>query len=93
MARPKRFELLTPRFVAMEALDKHRGKGQQTVRVEHVHVYEGVQAIVGNVQTGVGVQQKPGEQGHAKTITNASEQEMRSPFETVKEPVPQWGHA
>lgn len=31
------------------ALDKHRGKGQQTVRVEHVHVHSGGQAIVGNV--------------------------------------------
>lgn len=33
----------------VHALDKHRGKGQQTVRVEHVHVHEGGQAIVGNV--------------------------------------------
>lgn len=35
------------------ALDKHRGKGQQTVRVEHVHVHSGGQAIVGNVANGV----------------------------------------
>ncbi|TWJ08621.1 hypothetical protein [Altererythrobacter ishigakiensis] len=34
-----------------EALDKHRGKGQQTVTVEHVCVGEGGQAIVGNVET------------------------------------------
>ncbi|MDY8111124.1 hypothetical protein U0C82_18545 [Fulvimarina sp. 2208YS6-2-32] len=33
----------------VHALDKHRGKGQQTVRVEHVNVYDGGQAIVGNV--------------------------------------------
>lgn len=32
------------------ALDKHRGKGQQKVTVEHVHVAAGGQAIVGNVQ-------------------------------------------
>lgn len=31
------------------ALDKHRGKGQQKVTVEHVHVEAGGQAIVGNV--------------------------------------------
>jgi hypothetical protein len=31
------------------ALDKHRGKGQQTVRVEHVHVHSGGQAVIGNV--------------------------------------------
>jgi hypothetical protein len=38
---------LTRSYVALlEALDKHRGKGQQTVRVEHVHVHSGGQAIV-----------------------------------------------
>jgi hypothetical protein len=34
----------------LEALNRHRGKGQQKVTVEHVHVHEGGQAIVGNVQ-------------------------------------------
>ena len=33
----------------IEALAKHRGKGQQKVIVEHVHVYHGGQAIVGQV--------------------------------------------
>ncbi|MBM2294581.1 hypothetical protein JQX09_21910 [Sulfitobacter pseudonitzschiae] len=33
------------------ALDKHRGKGQQKVTVEHVHVAPGGQAIVGNIET------------------------------------------
>jgi hypothetical protein len=36
----------------LAALDKHRGKGQQKVTVEHVHVAAGGQAIVGNVDTG-----------------------------------------
>ena len=36
--------------VLLETLDKHRGKGQQKVTVEHVHVHEGGQAIVGNVE-------------------------------------------
>jgi hypothetical protein len=36
----------------LEALDKHRGKGQQKITVEHVTVEAGGQAIVGNVQTG-----------------------------------------
>jgi hypothetical protein len=31
----------------LEALNRHRGKGQQKVTVEHVHVHEGGQAIVG----------------------------------------------
>jgi hypothetical protein len=36
----------------VEALKKYRGKGQQKVIVEHVHVYQGGQAIVGNVTPG-----------------------------------------
>jgi hypothetical protein len=32
-------------------LDKHRGKGQQKMTVEHVHVNEGGQAIIGNVDS------------------------------------------
>ena len=37
-------------FVAqIEALQKLRGKGGQKMTVEHVHVHEGGQAIVGNV--------------------------------------------
>jgi hypothetical protein len=75
--------------LAMEALDKHRGKGQQKVTVEHVHVHQGGQAIVGNVQTGVGVQPKSKEQPDAKSVTNAPEPEMRSAFETERETMPQ----
>lgn len=37
----------------VEALDKHRGKGQQKITVEHVTVEAGGQAIVGNVQAPV----------------------------------------
>jgi hypothetical protein len=33
------------------ALNRHRGKGQQKVTVEHVHVHAGGPAIVGNVRT------------------------------------------
>ena len=36
---------------ALEALNKHRGKGQQKVTVEHVHVHQGGQAIVGRIHT------------------------------------------
>ena len=73
----------------LEALDRQRGKGQQKVTVEHVHVHQGGQAIVGNVQTGVGVQQKTEEQPHAQAITHALEPEMRSAFEAVGQPVPE----
>ena len=54
-----RVNKLTRTFVAqMEALDKHRGKGQQKITVEHVTVNEGGQAIVGNVE-----QRRAGGQG------------------------------
>lgn len=36
----------------MEALNRYRGKGQQKMTVEHVHVHDGGQAIVGNVEGG-----------------------------------------
>jgi hypothetical protein len=36
----------------LEALNRHRGKGHQKVTVEHVHVHNGRQAIVGNVEGG-----------------------------------------
>lgn len=40
----------------LETLDKHRNKGRQKMTVEHVHVYKGGQAIVGEVtQGGMGV--------------------------------------
>ena len=35
----------------LEALNRHRGKGQQKVTVEHVHVHAGGQAVVGKVET------------------------------------------
>lgn len=46
----------------LAALDKHRGKGQQKVTVEHVHVASGGQAIVGHVEAGPGgkTQETPG---------------------------------
>jgi hypothetical protein len=38
--------------VLLEALNRHRGKGQHKVTVEHVHVHSGGQAIVGAVNPG-----------------------------------------
>jgi hypothetical protein len=54
----------------MEALNRYRGKGQQKMTVEHVHVHEGGQAIVGNVQGGGG-ENKTERQPHAKQVTHA----------------------
>lgn len=38
----------------MAALRKYRSKAGQHVRVEHVHIYEGAQAVVGDVHHGGG---------------------------------------
>src|SRR5262245_1948084 len=37
--------------VLLDTLNRHRGKGQQKVTVEHVHVHAGDQAVVGTVET------------------------------------------
>jgi hypothetical protein len=56
----------------LEALNRHRGKGQQKVTVEHVHVHAGGRAMVGTVETpGGGDQRKSEEQLHAKQIAYA----------------------
>jgi hypothetical protein len=58
----------------LEALNRHRGKGQQKVTVEHVHVHAGGQAIVGAVEhPGGGVPSGNQEQPHAKVIKHAPE--------------------
>ena len=36
-------------MMQMEALNRYRGKGQQKMTVEHVHINSGGQAIIGNV--------------------------------------------
>jgi hypothetical protein len=64
----------------LEALNRHRGKGQQKVTVEHVHVHACGQAVVGIVEApGGGDQAKSKDQPHAKVIADAREPSMRSP--------------
>jgi hypothetical protein len=64
----------------LEALNRHRGKGQQKVTVEHVHVHAGGQAVVGVVSgPGGGDRSKPEEQPHAKQIAHAPEPALPSP--------------
>lgn len=60
--------------ILVDALNKHRGKGQQKVMVEHVHVHAGGQAIVGTIeQKGGGGRSNLEEQPHAQQITYALE--------------------
>ena len=64
----------------VEALNRHRGKGQQKVTVEHVHVHAGGQAVVGMVETPRGGDRtKSEDQPHAKQITNAPQPSMWGP--------------
>ena len=51
MALKHAHKLMTLYAQQLATLDKHRGKGQQKVTVEHVNVAAGGQAIVGNVET------------------------------------------
>jgi hypothetical protein len=72
-----------------DALNRHRGKGsQQVVRVEHVTVQAGGQAIVGAVTQGGGDQNGNEDQPHAQAaLAHAPEPEMRRP-DPLRQPVP-----
>jgi hypothetical protein len=65
----------------MEALNRYRGKGHQRVTVEHVHVHEGGQAIVGAVRQGCGApRQTEKERAHAsRAIAHEPGTPLRSP--------------
>jgi hypothetical protein len=74
--------------VVLDALNRHRGKGQQKVTVEHVHVHSGGQAVVGMVGApGGGVGAKLEDQPHAKQIAYAPQPPMWS-ADKAREPVP-----
>src|SRR6266536_4858563 len=68
-------KLLRTFVMQAEALAKLRRGGEQTVRVEHVHVYPGGQAVVGNVTAtglpGGGGGEKNDGQAHALTDPRA----------------------
>jgi len=82
--------------VLLEALNRHRGKGQQKVTVEHIHVHAGGQAVVGVVETPAvddsSKSQQSQDQHHAKQITHSPQPAMRS-TDPEREPVPVAGDA
>jgi hypothetical protein len=79
--------------VLLDALNRHRGKGQQKVTVEHVHVHSGGQALVGTVETGgAGSHPKAEELHNARQIAHTPQPTMRSP-DAKREPVPVTGNA
>jgi hypothetical protein len=69
----------------METLKRYRSTAQQTVKFEHVHVDEGGQAIVGNVETGR-CSTKSEDQAQ---ITHAPELEVRSALAEERAAVPE----
>ena len=90
-------KLLRTFTLQAETLAKLRRGGGQTVRVEHVHVHPGGQAIVGSVSTGVGAPMKSEDQPHAKPA--AALTHAHAPFDPLRsthaerEPVPLARHA
>jgi hypothetical protein len=79
--------------VLLDALNRHRGKGQQKVTVEHVHVHAGGQAVVGTVETpGGGARLETEDQPHAKQVADASQRAVWS-ADKEREPVPVAQHA
>ena len=85
--------------VLLDALNHHRGKGQQKITVEHVHIHSGGQAVVGVVAPRGGVQPKSEDQAHApenaqlalsSPDTSATERTL-TPLTLVRIQVPQPG--
>lgn len=75
-------KLLRTYSAQLEALQRYRGKGQQKVTVEHVHVHKGGQAIVGNVEArtqGGGATSKTEGRPHAKQLAHAPEPTLSCP--------------
>lgn len=89
------FNKLTRTFaVQVETLKNYRSKGEQKMTVQHVHVAEGGQAIVGNVSTpalGAGASQKAKEQPHA--LGYAPGVEVPREIEAERVPVPSAGRS
>ena len=82
-------------FAALaDALNRHRGKGQQVVRVEHVHVHPGGRATVGAItQGGGGGHQENEDRAHAPgSIAHEPQPALRCADPSGK-PVPVTGGA
>jgi hypothetical protein len=82
--------MITSAAAQVEALKRYRSGGEQKMTVQHVHVAEGGQAIVGNVNApaeGVGVRKKSEDQPHAQ-LAYAPGVEMSRQIEAEREAVP-----
>lgn len=72
----------------IETLKKYRSTGEQNIRVQHVNVSEGGQAIVGNVQTEGGGELKNNGQSHEPSRALAQSSALPCDVEANKETVP-----
>lgn len=83
------FNKLARTFAAqVEALKKHRLKGEQTIKVQHVTVQQGGQAIVGNVQGGGGSASEIEEQSHGPSAQTQSGPPLPSDLKALSTPLP-----
>jgi hypothetical protein len=81
-------KLLRTYTAQVEALQRYRSKGQQRVTVEHVHVHQGGQAIVGTVEGG-GALSKTEDQPHApRAIAHKPSTPLPGEIKAVGEAVP-----
>jgi hypothetical protein len=69
----------------LAALDRRRGKnGQQTVRVEHVHIHPGGRAVVGNITTGGGGAHEMREEPHGAPTKLAHDTALGADLPTLR---------
>ena len=72
----------------VEALKKYRSAGEQTIKVQHVTVNDGGQAIVGNVSQGGGGTAKTGGQPHEPCATDERSPALLGHEQALPMPVP-----
>ena len=75
----------------LEVLDKHRGKGQQKMTIEHINIESGGQAIVGQVEAGRGPKRRKGRATSAMNpaIDHSPEVPLEIPDPVTSQKVPQ----
>ena len=72
----------------IEALKKYRSTGEQSIRVQHVTVNDGGQAIVGTVQTGGGGTSRTGGQPHEPCAIHECRAALLSGLKTIAAALP-----
>jgi hypothetical protein len=75
----------------VEALKKYRSAGEQTIKVQHVTVNEGGQAIVGNVSQGGGGTSKDGGQPHEPCAADECGPALLGHEQAIPTPMPGTG--